>query len=138
MPSLSRPELHQGELLWVNRDLIDKIEHGDPTLGWEGDNRLAVFLEQRSPEVWALYRLEDDGYWRHVVRTEEGVPFDERVIHWLCQNDIRRKPAGFDLDAIVKEQNEKVRAQKDQENQEYMAEEVAPRLQHALKKDHGW
>ena len=137
MPSLSRPELHEGELLWVNRDVIDKITNGDPVLGWEGDDRLAVFLEDKELEVWALYRLEDDNQWRHVVRTEPGIPFDERIIHWLCQHDMRRKPADFDLDALVKEHNDKVDADKQAAQDEYIAEELAPRLQRALRLDHG-
>jgi hypothetical protein len=133
VPSLSRPELHNGELLWVNRDVVDKITYGDPVIGWEGDDRLAVFLECRNPEIWAIYRLEDDNKWRHVVRTEPGIPFDERVLHWLCQHDTRKND--IDLDKLVKEANEKVEAERDAKIDEWENEEIFPRLKHAMRKD---
>ena len=133
------PEVHEGRLLWIDRDIVAKIQGGDPVLGWEGDDRLAVYLEAETPDgpVWALWRLEEDNVYRHVVRTEPGVPFDERVIHWLIAHDKRRKGPDFNLDEIVKKHNDQIDAKIEADRNEYIAEELAPRLRHALVKD-GW
>ncbi len=124
-------------MLLVNREIIDKITNGDPVLGWEGDDRLAVVLEAETPKgpVWALYRVEESGRESFVVRTEPGIPLDERIIHWLCEHDIRRKDKYFDLDKVVRDTNAKVDADRQAAQDEYIAEELAPRLRHAMMKD---
>lgn len=71
-------------------EIVDKLNHGDPALGWEGDPRLALYQEG---DVWVLYRLEADGELRPVMRSKPGLPLDERIIIRLVEQDQRR---GFD------------------------------------------
>jgi len=131
------PELHEGRFLWIDRVILDKINNGCDLLGWEGDDRLAVFLEAETEKgpVWGLYRYEENGRTSFVVRTEPGIPFDDRIIHWLCANDSRGAARNLDLDKVAREANDAVDAEKKQKADELIAEELAPRLRHALLKD---
>jgi len=119
-------------------DLIHKIQHGDTILGWEGDERLAVFA---SPTpigmVFELLRLEEDGEYRFVVKTEPGDPFDNHIIHWLITHDQRRKPKGWNLDDEVKAHNMKIDADRQAQQTEWIREDLGPRLLHAVRKDNG-
>ena len=135
---LAHPEWVAGRRLWLDpvmADIIDKIRDGDPTRGWEGDPQLAVF-SQDTPEGmrWELMRLEDDNEYRLVARSKPGVVFDERVIDMLVRNDRNRNP-NRDLHAEIVAHNERRDAEVDKAADEYIVEEVAPRLHHALKRD---
>lgn len=133
MTSLAHPIHVGGRSLWVDgamTDLIDKLHNGDPIRGWEGDPRLAVYWNDPRWEIW---RLEDDNEYRMVCRSAPGVPFDERLIDRLCEWDMRRRKR--DLHVEIAEANDRVRAGKRAAHDEYMTEEVLPRLRHAFRKD---
>ena len=133
MTALVHPVTVDGRRLWIDgamTDLIDKLHFGDPIRGWEGDERLAVYWND---PVWEVWRLEDDGEYRMVCRSAPGVPFDERLIDRLCEWDQRRRKR--DLHREIVDHNERVSAQRHAEHDEYMTEEVVPRLRHAFRKD---
>lgn len=137
-PGIVHPEWVDGRRLWVDgsmRDLIDRLHNGDPVLGWEGDPRLAVYWNQPT-QRWELWRLEDDNEYRFVCRSAPGVPFDVRVIHALIEWDVRRRQVSLH-DEIV-EHNDRLDAEADKRRNEWIAEEFAPKLRHALRKDAGW
>lgn len=90
---LVHPQVVDGRVLWTSLELqefIHKLHYGDPVIGWEGDPRLALYLEGES---WVLERLEADGEYRTVCRSRPGLPLDERLFIRLMQHDLRR---GFD------------------------------------------
>jgi hypothetical protein len=132
---LSHPEWVNGRRLWFDgpmRDLIHKLHHGDPVRGWEGDPNLAVYWDQPS-ERWEVHRLEDDGEYRLVCRSGAGIPFDERLIDALLAWDRRRRTMSLHDEVVAK--NTKVDADCRAQHELYIAEEVAPRLRHAILKD---
>ena len=136
---LIHPQFVNGRQLWLDTgmdDLIDKIQNGDPVLGWEGDERLAVYAcPTPAGMVFELWRLEEDEQYRHVMHTQPGDPFDHHVIHWLVMHDKRRKPKSWSLDDEIKAHNLALDAQRDAERSEWVQEEIGPRLLHAIRKD---
>jgi hypothetical protein len=132
---LAHPEWVAGRRLWMDSAmtaLIDKLHHGDPVRGWEGDPNLAVYWDGAS-ERWEVQRLEDDGEYRMVCRSMPGIPFDERLIDALISWDNRRRTQSIHEQVVS--HNRKVRAGHEAAHREYIAEEVAPRLRHAILKD---
>jgi len=109
--------------------LIDKLHHGDPVRGWEGDPRLAVYW---APPCWEIMRLEADGQYRMVCKSKAGVPFDERLIEALVAHDRQRHGAGFLHDRIAGERD-RTTARQQAALDEQITEDVAPRLRHALR-----
>lgn len=95
---LIHPTVKDGRNLWISPEverLIHKLHYGDPTLGWEGDPRLALY---RDGESWVLERLEADGQYRVVCRSRPGLSLDERLIQRLVEHDHRR---GFDPSTLA-------------------------------------
>lgn len=109
--------------------LIDKLHYGDPVRGWEGDPRLAVYW---APPCWEIMRLEGDGQYRMVCRSKPGVPFDERLIDALVAHDRQR---GYQPHASISAHNDRRDAELRARHDEHIAEEVAPRLRHALRSE---
>jgi hypothetical protein len=104
-------------------DLIDRIRYGDPLLGWEGDDRIELYFD--GPEE----RFE---LWRR-KGSQPGMQFDDRIIHALIQWDGRRRTKA--LVDEVNEHNANRQAQVEAERDEWIAEDMAPRLRHAIRKD---
>jgi hypothetical protein len=132
---LSHPEWVNGRRLWMDtamRDLIGRIRFGDPVKGWEGDERLAIYWCQPD-ERWELWRLEDDGVHRFVCRSAPGVPFDERVIDALLGWDRQRRTRPLHDEIVA--HNDRLDAQRDAAQFDWMSEEIAPRLRHAIGKE---
>ena len=137
--TLLHPEFINGRVQWVDSGMqrvIDKIHHGDGLLGWEGDDRLAVYkLDTPQGPVYELWRLDEDEKYRRVVATQPGDPFDESIIVWLCKADRRRKPDNYDIRREIDEHNDRLEMQHELARREWVREEVGPRLLRAVKKD---
>jgi hypothetical protein len=132
---LSHPEWVNGRRLWMDtpmHDLINRIRFGDPVKGWEGDERLNVFWDG-DDERFELWRLEDDGQYRLVCRSGPGIPFDDRVIDALLAWDRNRRTISLHDEIVTT--NQRVEADNARRRDEWAAEEVAPRLRHALDKE---
>lgn len=133
--TLVHPEWVDGKRLWMDsgmRDVIHKLHHGDPVKGWEGDPALAVYWNEHA-SVWELWRLEHDGEYRMTCRSKPGVPFDDRLIDALIANDRRRRTKSLH-DEVVDRNARKAEADKAARD-EWVAEEVAPRLRLALRNE---
>lgn len=132
---LTHPEWVNGRRLWMDtpmRDLIGRIRFGDPVKGWEGDERLSLYWDGDG-ERFELWRLEDDGEYRFVCRSGPGVAFDERVIDALVSWDGRRRRRR--LDEEINDHNARLDAERDHHHDEWVGEEIAPRLRHALRSE---
>ena len=95
---LVHPTYVNGRQLWVSpevEDIVHKLHYGDLILGWEGDPRLALYIDEE--QRWVLERLEADGEYRPVCRSKPGLALDERLIIRLMEHDHRR---GFDAAAL--------------------------------------
>jgi hypothetical protein len=140
--ALLHPEFINGRVQWVDSGMqrvIDKIHHGDGLLGWEGDDRLAVYkLDTELGPIYELWRLEEDEQYRRVVATQPGDPFDDTIILWLVQNDKRRKPDDWSIRNDIDMINEAVDAEREKMRAEWVREDIGPRLLHAVRKDDGY
>lgn len=130
---IAHPDFLEGRTIWRDPSLdsvIHKLHHGDPTKGWEGDPRLAVYFNPVD-KTWELHRLEADGQYRICGRSKPGIPFDDRVIDELVARDVRR---GFDPHMHIVTQNTQVSNRRSQAFQEWVREEIRPALEwHAAK-----
>lgn len=103
---VAHPEfLEEGQYLLVDHPITAPLTEGDPTLGWEGDSRLAIYLHLENKN-FVLFRLEHDNEYRAVARLPEGRVLDQQqmnlLIKRLVEHDVRR---GFDpYQEIVKTQ----------------------------------
>jgi hypothetical protein len=100
--SLLAPEYVDGRKLWVDpevQEIIDLMHNGDPTLGWEGDPRLALY---RTKTGWELDRMGEDGYLYTIARSRKDLKLDRSLIVHLVAHDTRRKSALKQHDELAK------------------------------------
>ena len=138
MTDFMHPEVVDGRRLWMDgsmRDLIHRVRFGDQLLGWEGDERIELYYDGPN-ERFELWRCEDDGEYRRVCRSQPGMAFDERIIHALIAWDGRRRTKA--LVDEVNEHNAKLDDDKAATVESWIAEDMAPRLRHAIRKDDGY
>lgn len=131
---IEHPEFLGGAAVLVDQtamnDLLDRLQNGDPTQGWEGDPRL-VLAFHKVDQRWELHRLEADNQYRMLARSKPGMAFPASIIQELVRMDTRR---GFDPKAYVDQYNAKVEAEKDYDLSQ-RTREAAEVLAWALKKD---
>ena len=135
MPGLVHPEVIEGRRVWLDpamQDVIDRLHNGDPTKGWEGDPNLEVYFEPVE-QRWEVWRLEDDNQYRMTWRTAPGIPFDERLIERLVAHDRQRMTRS--LHDMIAAKNEALERDQRRRNDDYINEEVNPRMNWALKRD---
>jgi len=121
-------------------DAMRPIVFGEPTLGWVGDHRIALYYWVRATakaSTYVLARLCDDGDYRIVLEW----PANDRplspagvnlAIRRLVAADARR---GADPYASIIAHNDAVEAEQVKRNDEWVDEEIAPRLAWAYGRD---
>lgn len=130
------PQYQQGKRLWTDpevADIVQRLHYGDPTLGWDGDPRLALYYLPDGR--WELQRLEADGEYRVVCRSRPGLALDLGLIRHLVAHDMRKK-AAEDLLAAVDKANEAAEKAR-RAPLEDKAAEAFERVAHGLVKDVG-
>lgn len=132
------PQVVNGRNLWLGAgvsELIRKLHYGDPTLGWEGDPRLALYIEKdprTAEDRWVLSRYEADGEYRDILRSRPGVTLDERLIIRLMEHDTRR---GFNPVDVVEQAYDPAGGPLTAADEQAM--EGLERAYHGLRKDLG-
>lgn len=122
-----------GSFVEVDSGIVDKLHFGDPALGWEGDERLALSWNGQTERV-ELWRLEDDGEYRLVMRGRPGMRVvDMGIIQFLVTHDRQR---GFKLRDAIDAHNAKLDADREKEF-DAKVEAAADRLHWALLRDIG-
>ncbi len=109
-------------------DIIRRLEHGDPTVGWPGDPdlRLVANVETGEFEVWA--------------RDAHGDPYIA-VTHPRCDPSLLAKLVASDnrkvdvLDRVARKESARVAAEESAREDRF--EEMADRLQFGLMRDLG-
>lgn len=119
---LIHPETIGSRTVWSQAgtspgDLADKLRFGDPTRGWEGDERLALCFND-DDNLWEVWRLDHNTY-HLVARRSADQPLDERVIDLIMSRDTRRHPDA--LQQLYK-RNEAIDKAKEQKSLETMLE----------------
>lgn len=118
----------------VDDPIVDRLRDGDPVFGWDGDNRLALYLDVPAG-MWELWRYEATGVLEVVTRFPtdrySATAIIPAAILWLREHDTRRS---FDPFVAVTARNDRARAQRAAESAA-MVDEAAARVKHALVKD---
>lgn len=123
---------HKGASIMLDpevQDIVDKLHYGCPTLGWEGDERLALY--RTADGAWELDRLGEDGVMYTVCRSRPGVTLDNRLIMRLVEHDSRRRDAEG-IESVIKH-NEALEEKRTAEAVEALHEPM-DKMRHALVK----
>lgn len=135
MSSLQLPTHHGPATLWIDGDvaeLVKAMHEGDPTLGWEGDERLGIYRNDKGQ--WEIGRLGEDGQMYLILRSRPGAVLDRSVLVRLAEADQRRRNATT-LEDIMDE-NDRLMAAREQHTVEAVTE-ASTKLYFALAKA-GW
>lgn len=125
--------LPNGMSLMVDNDFYQRLHYGDASVGWTGDERLAVYHERGRIEIW---RHCEDGEPRLIVRSRPGMDrLDSGVLKFLAEHDSQSR-RGYDARADMDAVNAAVAKEYERQAKERTAE-AADRLRHGLKKDLG-
>lgn len=125
--------LPNGMSLLVDHDFYQRLHYGDASLGWTGDERLAVYHENGRIEIW---RHCEDGEPRLIVRSRPGMDrLDAGVLRFLAEHDSQSR-RNYDVKAEADAANRAIQKELDRLEQERAAE-ASERLYHGLKKDLG-
>lgn len=135
LASIHHPEFIGNDWQLVDHPTVRPIADGASELGWEGDNRLAVYL-CKPTQQFVLWRLEHDGEYRPVAQLPSGQSITpasvNKLISRLVEIDSRR---GFDpyQDVISTiEQAEKAQADAQRER----ISDAADKLLFGLSRSH--
>lgn len=124
---VTHPVLMDGGVL-IDDAVADRLQRGDPTVGWEGDTRLALYLN-RHRRQWELWRLESDGQYRpaKVLSTEgrRGIDAVGELLLWLVTHDGRRGYKVIDSSMVDHDQAAADRAYAADQHMSEAAERVA-------------
>lgn len=94
--SVFHPQFIDDDWVRVDHPAVAPLSDGAPALGWEGDQRLVVYLHKPTQRP-VLWRLEADGEYRPVAQLPEGGTVSTQSINALIarlvERDTRR---GFD------------------------------------------
>jgi hypothetical protein len=137
----AHPEYVNGCEVWVKGgsvgDIVNRVQNGDPTKGWEGDPRMVVLfnkdaLDERGVQVgqWILARLGFDGKYHVIAANTPGAPLGLDLIDNLVKYDSRR---GYNAAAEIDKHNAAVQKEKDEAFAGKMAERYS-RLAFEAKK----
>lgn len=125
--------LPNGMSLMVDNDFYNRLHYGDASVGWIGDERLAVYHEGGRIEIW---RHCEDGEPRLIVRSRPGMDrLDSGVLRFLAEHDSQSR-RGYDARADMDAVNAAVKKEYERQAKERM-DEANDRLYHGLKKDIG-
>lgn len=142
LASVAHPEAHRlgrdgkGDLiLLVDDPFVAPLQKGDPTMGWEGDVRVALYINPRRRR-WELWRLEVDGRYRMTcctpIEAHSGPDVVANFISFLIAHDTRRN---VDVLGDVDGHNDTVDKAHADATSDFHRNELAPRLAFALKRD---
>lgn len=134
MPGLMSPHTApDGRRMMVDSDLLDidrRIKEGDGTVGWVGDDGLWLEFDQ-ARNVFIVCRYDSD-----TGRTDDVMsyppPLNAGLLIKLRDADTRRP--GNDPVARMFAEDDAREAAAEAQFEEFIAEETAPRLAHALRK----
>lgn len=121
-------------LTLIDDPMCDRLTKGDSVFGWEGDERLALYLDMRE-RTWDLWRMEGDGVYRPTMRLSadvwRGPEVVAEMVMRLIGSDQRR---GVKVLDVVERAAKKAEAASEARQSEWVGE-AADRLAHGLIKD---
>jgi|TARA_Y100000296_G_C5164820_1_gene253958 hypothetical protein len=114
-------------------DVVQKMRFGDPTIGWEGDPLLQLYLNEENE--WEVRRAEGKRGSTLVAKSKPGVPFDERFILYLMEHDQKRR-THEEIVTALDAHNDKIEKDEADAAAEKLTE-AKDRVMHAAIKDIG-
>ena len=124
-----------GDWQLVDHPTVRPLQNGAPDLGWEGDNRLAVYLHNGT-KTFVLWRLEAHGEYMPVAKLPEGRSITPESINSLIRNLVRIDGRrGFDAGAEVEAAQDAHNAALDEARRENVAA-MADKLHYGLAHSH--
>ena len=127
--------LEDGTLMLVDHPTVAPLQDGAPDLGWEGDNRFAIYLHL-ADQRFIVYRLEHDNEYRGFARLPVGAELTPESINSLIgriiAGDTRRgaDPVGDIVRAQAAWERDRVREQTAQ------IADIADKLHWGLARSH--
>jgi len=122
-----------GSSVLYDDEVVHKLHKGDPTKGWEGDERLALTWNGKDQRI-ELWRYEEDGQYRLVLRGKQGKRVvDLGLIDFLVAHDTQRGYNPYAEAMKANLANEKRLA----DEQDASIGDVADKLHWALMRDIG-
>lgn len=131
--SLLVPEYLNGVPTFVPyaHDIQRKLKEGDPSIGWEGDERLYI-APRDGAEGYVVGRLCEDGVKRLICYSKPPHRLDQELLVMLRDNDTRRTDVRKRIDL----HNARIQKEHDERATERIAEAM-DRVVHGLRKDQG-
>jgi len=131
--SLLVPEYIDGTPTFVSyaADIQRLLKKGDPTIGWEGDERLYIAPRQGA-EGYVVGRLCEDGVKRLICFSKAPHRLDKQLLIMLRDNDTRHN----DVRKRIEQHNARVQKEHDDRAADRISEAM-DRVIHGLRKDQG-
>lgn len=128
-------KVRHGDML-VDSELLEldrQAKYGDAVAGWRGDDQMFVCLslDQQFVQVWGVDRYNREYVAAEVAACTPG--WRHRLIAKLVKGDWQHRAGNLVEDTMAA--NAKIREDSEQRFSEYLREELAPKLHHALVKD---
>lgn len=123
-------ELGDGRVVWEDYyDVSARLRDGDPTCGWEGDERLSLVLNVLA-DRWEVWRRHEDGTSSLVCHRAGTSKPGPELIRRLAEHDTRK------VDVLARVEAENAERERDRERESHAQhEEMADRLYYGLTKD---
>lgn len=127
------PEYLNGIPTYVpySHDIQRKLKEGDPSIGWEGDERLYV-APREGAEGYVVGRLCEDGVKRLICVSKAPHRLDQELLIQLRDHDTRR----VNVLKQVNDHNARIQKAHDDRATERISEAME-RVIHGLRKDQG-
>lgn len=129
------PEFIGNDWQRVDHPVVRPLQEGAPDLGWEGDQRLVVYL-CKPTQQFVLWRLEHDGEYRPCAVLPPNASMSPQNINALIvrliEHDTRR---GYDAYTDVTDQQEKA-AKAAEQDRRAAVEQFADKLHYGLSRSH--
>lgn len=122
-------------MIRVDHPTVRPLTEGSPAMGWEGDPRLAVYLDVPA-QRFSLWRLEADNQYRPTAWMPEGAEITPDSMNQLIQRLIDSdRNRGVNVGAEVMAHNEAVYQEQDDFIHDWVHGEIGPKLYWAFDKD---
>lgn len=122
-------------MILVDHPTVRVLQDGSPALGWEGDVRLAVYLDVPA-QRFSLWRLEADNIYRPAAFMGEGEQITPDSMNQLILRLIGMdRNRGVDVGKEVMDHNIKNYEEQDQFIHDWVYDEIGPKLYWAFDKD---
>lgn len=133
LTGIAHPEFIGDEWQLVDHPTVRPIQQGEPTLGWEGDERLAMYLHKPT-QSFVLWRLERNEQYEPICHSQKELTpaAINMLIRRLIEIDGRRgaNPLAVVENSIIAHERELARVRQD------AVADFADKLEYGLSRSH--